>query len=109
MLVRYERNPYPITIARGSPVYGTLQCQAAHGTDMDASLRKTIIKSIKSDRAMKKLEQIVSKDLSLRSLIGTTQAIDLISGGVKANALPEQAWAVVNHRIATQRLVLYIH
>ena len=37
----------------------------------------------------------------------TTQAIDLVQGGVKANALPlpEEAWAVVNHRIATQRSV----
>lgn len=40
-----------------------------------------------------------------RALIGTTQAIDLVQGGVKTNALPEEAWAVVNHRIATQRSV----
>ena len=44
-----------------------------------------------------------------RGLIGTTQAIDLVRGGVKANALPEEAWAVVNHRIATQRSVFCIH
>lgn len=105
LLVRYETNPYPITVARSSPIYGTLQCQAAHGSNMDASLRKTIVKSVKSKKAMKKLEEMVAKDLTLRSLVGTTQAIDLISGGVKTNALPEQAWAVVNHRIATQRFV----
>lgn len=29
----------------------------------------------------------------------TTQAVDLVSGGVKINALPEQASTVVNHRI----------
>ncbi len=29
----------------------------------------------------------------------TTQAVDLIAGGVKINALPEQATTVVNHRI----------
>ncbi|SPO32129.1 probable CPS1 - Gly-X carboxypeptidase YSCS precursor [Ustilago trichophora] len=29
----------------------------------------------------------------------TTQAVDLISGGVKINALPEQASTVINHRI----------
>ena len=43
------------------------------------------------------------KDKTFKSLIGTTQAIDLIHGGVKTNALPEEAWAVVNNRIATQR------
>jgi len=30
---------------------------------------------------------------------GTTQAIDVIHGGVKSNALPEQAFALINHRI----------
>lgn len=38
-----------------------------------------------------------------KSLVGTTQAIDLIHGGVKSNALPERAWAVVNHRISVVR------
>ncbi|THU78960.1 hypothetical protein K435DRAFT_698985 [Dendrothele bispora CBS 962.96] len=32
---------------------------------------------------------------------GTTQALDLISGGVKTNALPERASAVINHQIST--------
>ena len=36
----------------------------------------------------------------LNSLVTTTQAIDLIGGGVKSNALPELAWAVVNRRIS---------
>ena len=42
----------------------------------------------------------------LKNLVGTTQAIDLIQGGVKTNALPERAWAVVNHRIATERFII---
>lgn len=34
-----------------------------------------------------------------KSLFTTTQAVDLISGGVKVNALPERSEAIVNHRI----------
>ena len=34
------------------------------------------------------------------AILRTTQAVDLVSGGVKVNALPEVAAAVVNHRIA---------
>jgi len=41
----------------------------------------------------------------MKALVGTTQAIDLINGGVKVNALPESAEAVVNHRIATDSSV----
>lgn len=52
---------------------------------------------------MRSLEKVILADKMYRSLIGTTQAITLTQGGVKSNALPEQAWAVVNHRIATER------
>lgn len=34
------------------------------------------------------------------AVLRTTQAVDLISGGIKVNALPELAAAVINHRIA---------
>ncbi|KAK7466413.1 hypothetical protein VKT23_005135 [Stygiomarasmius scandens] len=33
-------------------------------------------------------------------MLRTTQAIDLVEGGVKVNALPEKASVVINHRIA---------
>ncbi|KAF7320589.1 Gly-Xaa carboxypeptidase [Mycena chlorophos] len=32
-------------------------------------------------------------------LLSTTQAVDIIAGGVKVNALPEEAHAIVNHRV----------
>ncbi|KAI9453412.1 hypothetical protein BJY52DRAFT_1189633 [Lactarius psammicola] len=70
-----------------------------------AYLRALIKISIHSDWALRKLEAELIKDETYKSLIGTTQAIDLIQGGVKTNALPEGAWAVVNHRIATQSSV----
>ena len=80
-----------------------MQCFAAYAPDMEPGFRKTVLSSLKSDRALRKLEKIIASDRMLKASVGTTQAIDLIQGGVKTNALPEQAWAVVNHRIATQR------
>jgi Gly-Xaa carboxypeptidase len=74
-----------------------------HAKDFPAHLRALIKRSVHSDRALHNLEAELIKDNKYKSLIGTTQAIDLIQGGVKTNALPEEAWAVVNHRIATQR------
>lgn len=74
---------------------------------MDPALRKLVGKSIKSDFALRKLEKTLFSNpdtgLQVRSLLGTTQAVDLIEGGVKVNALPEVASAVVNHRIETGR------
>ncbi len=70
---------------------------------MSSDLRKTIARAAHSDRALKRLGDMLFEDKANAALVGTTQAIDLIQGGVKANALPEQAYAVVNHRISTLR------
>lgn len=102
LLVEFEANPIKPQLERGTPVYSTVQCVGQHAKDFPAHLRALIKRSIHSDRALHKLEAELIKDNQYRSLIGTTQAIDLIQGGVKTNALPEEAWAVVNHRIATQ-------
>jgi Gly-Xaa carboxypeptidase len=85
-----------------------LQCVAHHAKDVPEKLRKTIKKSAKSNKALDRLQTYIRGDKNLRSLVATTQAITLIQGGVKSNALPEQASAVVNHRIAVVRCV-FLH
>ncbi|KAL5513065.1 hypothetical protein ACEPAH_3463 [Sanghuangporus vaninii] len=105
LLVAFESHPIKPTIDRSTPIYGMLQCMAAHAPSMDHEFRHTVLRSARSDFALHVLEKLIEKDIALKSFIGTTQAIDLIQGGVKTNALPEQAWAVVNHRIATQSSV----
>lgn len=82
-----------------------MQCLAEHAPLLPSKVKKAIRKSVHCDKALKKVEEYFFQVPSFKSLVGTTQAIDLIGGGVKTNALPEQAWAVVNHRIATERLV----
>uniref|UniRef100_A0A0W0EU16 Putative carboxypeptidase S n=1 Tax=Moniliophthora roreri TaxID=221103 RepID=A0A0W0EU16_MONRR len=82
-------------------MYDLFQCFAAHAKDIPSSLRKAIKKSATSDKALRQVEEQLFKDPVYKSLVGTTQAIDVIRGGVKSNALPEQAFAVLNHRIAT--------
>jgi Gly-Xaa carboxypeptidase len=75
---------------------------------MPRRFRKLIKRSVRSNRALRALEKHVFKDSNLKSLAGTTQAVDVIQGGVKSNALPERAWAIVNHRVSTERLVFRI-
>ena len=102
MLVTFESNPIEPHIERGTPIYSYVQCLAEHGRSLEPSLRRAIKASVHSDKALKKVEEELLQTRQFRALVGTTQAEDLINGGVKTNALPEQAWAVVNHRIATQ-------
>lgn len=50
------------------------------------------------EQARRRLIQAL--DARTRTLLRTTQAVDLIHGGIKVNALPERTEAMVNHRIA---------
>ncbi|KAM5533864.1 hypothetical protein V8D89_012527 [Ganoderma adspersum] len=105
LLVHYEENPYEAQLSRGTPMFWKAQCLAAYAPDLPHKLRKDLKKSVKSDKALKAAQKELFKSKAFHALVGTTQAIDLVNGGVKTNALPERAWAVVNHRIATDSSV----
>ncbi|TFK31147.1 hypothetical protein BDQ12DRAFT_694504 [Crucibulum laeve] len=105
LLVQYEENPYKVFLGRRDPFYTTLQCVAEYAKALPSHFRKTIKKSVHSKKALEALQGLVLENPNYKSLVGTTQAIDLIQGGVKSNALPEQAWAVVNHRISVSSSV----
>ena len=81
-------------------MFATLQCIAEHAELVPSNLRRTIKKSVYSDKALESLQSYVLENKELYSLVTTTQAIDMIGGGIKSNALPELAWAVVNRRIS---------
>jgi len=97
LLVALENKPLVPRLSRDQVVYKMLKC-TAQAPEIPSELRKDIVKSVHSDKALRRVQKAVMD--TLRPLMGTTQAIDLISGGVKTNALPEQSTAVVNHRIA---------
>lgn len=54
------------------------------------------------------MHQLIKLDKTYGATLRTSQAIDLVWGGVKVNALPERATGVVDHRIAEFRFVLFI-
>lgn len=64
--------------------YDTLVCMATHSANVEKELRQAILDSATSDEALKTVESIIFKDPETRSLVGTTRAIDIIAGGVKA-------------------------
>ena len=109
LLVKLEANPIAPKLERGTPLYGMIQCLGEHAPELPSALRKSIKASEYSDSALDIVQKAMSKaDKSFKAMVGTTQAIDLINGGVKTNALPESAYAVVNHRIATDRVVVLL-
>lgn len=94
-----ERNPHTPLFSRQNPYYSQLVCAAEFGTTIPPHIERLIEKSKTSDGALKALGAVLGKDRDTRTFVTTTQAIDLIEGGVKVNALPEKASAVINNRI----------
>lgn len=73
---------------------------------MGSWLRDMLKKSVNSKKAAKEVAKyLADTDILQRYLLQTSQAVDIVSGGVKINALPEKVFAVVNHRIAVESTV----
>jgi len=64
--------------------YDTLVCMATHSANVKKELRQAILDSATSDKALEAVASMIFEDPETRSLVGTTRAIDIIRGGVKA-------------------------
>ena len=57
---------------------------ATHSQNVEKGLRQAILDSATSDEALEVVESTIFEDPETRSLVGTTRAIDIVGGGVKA-------------------------
>ncbi|KAH9841649.1 uncharacterized protein C8Q71DRAFT_738043 [Rhodofomes roseus] len=100
LIKHIEANPHVPRLNRTSTYYSQLQCQAEHDPLFPKTLKRLVNRSLKCDKALAKLEkELLKSDPMFGPLAGTTQAVDIIHGGVKSNALPENAYFIMNHRI----------
>ena len=68
--------------------FGTLQCLAVHSTNISSHLKNDILRAGGDDKkvARKSMTRVIrefQKVPSQRYLMGTSQAVDIIDGGVK--------------------------
>ncbi|KAE8220684.1 hypothetical protein CF319_g5822 [Tilletia indica] len=110
LITLIEARPYKATLGVDNPAFKMLSCLTT-SKDVNPDLKKAmksllrlIKKQSKSHREHRRLEKLKQKVLELAGEdVGmsfvTSQAVDLITAGVKVNALPEEATAVINHRI----------
>ncbi|GBE85034.1 Carboxypeptidase S [Sparassis crispa] len=100
LIKQIEVNPHTPQIRRNATYYQSLQCRAAYDPGLPKKIRQLVRKSTKDDKALRALEaELAHTDRSFGAMAGTTQAVDIIHGGVKTNALPENAFLIMNHRI----------
>lgn len=95
-----EADEFPLDLSPKSPFYYQLQCEAKASTTMSSSLKSDISRLTTSKAAKKRVLKEVSKAADRKALVSTTQAIDIIFGGLKINALPERVTLKTNHRIS---------
>ena len=103
-IVAVEAHPHLSILSRTGTVFEVLECAAAYGPNVPFGLESLVKKAKKDDQALEELTALLPSFFpQFGNGIRTTQAVDLVHGGVKVNALPELAEAIVNHRIAEQR------
>ncbi|KAJ7115872.1 hypothetical protein C8R44DRAFT_216220 [Mycena epipterygia] len=101
IVVGLEHTLHETSFPRSGTTFANVQCAIAHGPNSSASLQLLARKALTDDSALEELKNyILESDPVFNATLRTTQAVDIIYGGVKANALPEMATAIVNHRIA---------
>lgn len=100
-----ESTPHTPELLRDGTPFATYQCIAEHVPNVPDYFRKLVKRTNEDDEALNQLKQVLlDLDPARNSaMLGTTQAVTLIGGGIKVNALPESASAVVNHRIGQHR------
>ncbi|KAI6120771.1 hypothetical protein EDD16DRAFT_1558890 [Pisolithus croceorrhizus] len=96
-----EASPLTPELHRNGTIFSTIQCLADYSPLFPEDLRTLSHEAVNDDSALARLRDALSKSSpATKAILTTTQAVDLIEGGVKVNALPERASAVVNNRIA---------
>lgn len=121
LLAELERHPYEPQLGAHSPLVDFVACAARYAPSTPSSLKKDVGRVVSTrdgkvdTKALERVKNWWTSDESVkggieprgagRALISTTQAIDIINGGVKINALPEVVTAVVDHRVSIESTV----
>lgn len=96
LIAQLEEHPFEPAFHPESPYLQYLQCGADFGPEMPKDLKRRL----KDPKAWPKLaRELADEDRIVAAFLATTQSVDLISGGVKINAIPERASATANYRI----------
>lgn len=100
-----EANPYEPALNEANPYLSMLYCGAEHAPEFPSKLKHLLKKRAHKSTCKKHPHkdelalEAAKAGLGIKYLFTTSQAVDLISGGVKTNALPERTTFTINHRI----------
>ncbi|KAJ7309411.1 hypothetical protein DFH08DRAFT_974663 [Mycena albidolilacea] len=97
LVAAVEAHSPPVTLSPGNPFSPFVICLGKYGT-IDEDLKQALLNERTWPAAA---EMLAEQSPGYAARLTTTQAVDIVRGGVKVDALPEEAHAIVNHRVAT--------
>ncbi|OAA66926.1 vacuolar carboxypeptidase [Niveomyces insectorum RCEF 264] len=96
IITALEAHPYEPKVIPGSAIHNTYVCKARYEPDAQPEITRLV----QAGDLEKLTEALVALDRPTNFRIQTSQAVDLIFGGVKINAMPELITLGVNYRVA---------
>lgn len=101
LVTMVEKDTYPTFLDAKNPYYSQLVCGANYAPDFPKPLKKLITSDKKRSCGKKDVlaEEAAKESLFAKYLMTTSIAVDIISGGEKSNALPEEVSVTTNHRV----------
>lgn len=114
LITLIEKDRYLPYLADNNPILEALRCGARYGTSFPKTIKDllaerqhhhynispNLFKKCQRQKHTDPLAEAVAASYPiLRYTMQTSQAVDLIIGGAKVNALPEKVEAEINHRI----------
>lgn len=105
LILEIENSPFELIFTDANPTFRQYRCMAEHSTDIDADFKADIINAGEDAEANKRVRDYIDQDRWLKYYIKTSQAVDVIRGGAKSNALPESVQVTINHRVAIEQSV----
>ncbi|KEI40852.1 carbohydrate-binding module family 43 protein [Mixia osmundae IAM 14324] len=100
IITELEAKPFQARLSRDSPVFSMANCMIPFLSDGSAADVRRARHSQRQLDAFAK--HMAEESLEARYMLQTSQAVDIVSGGSKINALPEQVQAKVNYRISLE-------
>ncbi|THU99095.1 carboxypeptidase S [Dendrothele bispora CBS 962.96] len=99
-VVALEKQPHVAEFRRTGTAFVSAQCNVKY-EDYPSQLKDLARLATVDDKSLLEFrDALISVNPFFGVMLRTTQAVDLVEGGVKVNALPEKASVVINHRIA---------
>lgn len=101
MVVALESHPYEPRLIQGSPIYNHYVCQARYSPDAAPAVTRLLGEGDLEGLAA----ELAGYDRPTNFRLQTSQAVDLVAGGQKINAMPEVVTLAVNYRVAPHNTV----